>query len=345
MIKSNKYLELDIGKNHREKCPIGKIAEKLVILEKLDRGLYAQEISRNSSFSVKKLSKIIHSLKHQGYITMIQRYPKLYQLTKLGRLFLANGEPEVIQVQNEIKEREDQPDLLKTLRVHKLRFKNELYRKPSWLLRFTREGRYNGIRVKVVNMKNWVKHILEFHYNDFNGLEKIEVCNNVIIYNFNRIKEEQYVKSKESLQNYLQDRIQDCKDARDFLLQKGFEIDPRKPEFCQKPHFAIETHGAPGTIGALGQYMNITVKTPEEVREVDDSPRTGGEEETDNMEKAVAIFDISQQLEDLKTENQALRKDIQELTRTLTNLANGNGLDIKPNTKPNTQDNSGGMYQ
>ena len=83
------------------------------------------------------------------------------------------------------------------------------------------------------------------------------------------------------------------------------------------------------------------MKTLEEVREVDDSPKTGGEEETDNMEKAAAIFDIPQQLEDLKKENQALRNDIQELTRTLTNLANGNGL----GNKPNTQDNSGGMFQ
>ena len=341
MIKSNNYLELGIVKNHRKKCPIGKIAEKLVILEKLDQGLYAQEISRNSSFSVKRISTIINSLKDRRYITMIQSYPKLYKLTKLGRLFLTNGEHEENQVQNEIKEREDQPDLLKKIRVHKLRFKNELYRKPSWLFRFTREGRYNGIRVRVVNMKNWVKHILEFHYHDFNGLEKIEVCNNVIIYNFNRIKEEQYVESKESLQNYLQDRIQDCKDARDFLQQKGFEIDLRKPEFCQKPHFAIETHGTPGTLGALGQYMNITMKTLEEVREVDDSPKTDGEEETDNEKKAVAIFDIPQQLEDLKKENQALRNDIQELTRTLTDLANGKGL----NNKHPTQDNSGGMFQ
>ena len=341
MIKSNNYLELGMVKDLREKCPINEISKKLVILEKLDKGLYAQEIARTTSYKIGRLSKIINSLKHQGYITMIQPYPKLYQLTKMGRLFLANGEPEVIQIQNEIKEREDQPDLLKTLRVHKLRFKNELYRKPSWLFRFTREGRYNGIRVKVVNMKNWVKHILEFHYNDFNGLEKIEVCNNVIIYNFNRIKEEQYVKSKESLQNYLQDRIQDCKNARDFLQQKGFEIDPRKPEFCQKPHFAIETHGTPGTLGALGQYMNITIKTPEEVREVDDSPKTDGEEETDNEKKAVAIFDIPQQLEDLKKENQELKNSIKELTQSITNLVNGNELD----NKTPTQDNSGGMFQ
>ena len=215
--------------DYREKCPIGEIAEKLVILEKLDQGLYAQEIFRTTSYKIGRLSKIINSLKLQGYITMIQAYPKLYQLTKLGKLFLANGEPEVIQVQNEIKEKNCRPDLLKKLRVHKLRFKNKLYRKPSWLYKFQYEGMYNGIKVKVVNMKNWVKHILEFHYHDFNGLEKIEVCNNIIIYNFNRIKEEQYIESKESLQNYLQDRIQDCKEARTFLVRKGFEIDPRDP--------------------------------------------------------------------------------------------------------------------
>ena len=334
-------MQLGIVEDYREKCPIGEIAEKLVILEKLDQGLYAQEIFRTTSYKIGRLSKIINSLKLQGYITMIQAYPKLYQLTKLGKLFLANGEPEVIQVQNEIKEKNCRPDLLKKLRVHKLRFKNKLYRKPSWLYKFQHEGRYNGIKIKVVNMKNWVKHILEFHYNDFNGLEKIEVCNSVIIYNFNRIKEEQYKESKESLQNYLQDRIQDCKEARTFLVRKGFEIDPRDPEFCQKPHFAVETFGTPGMLGSLGQYMNITMKTLEEVREIDDSPDTDGEEETDNMEKAVAIFDIPQQLEDLKKDNQELRNNIKELTRTLTNLANGNRLDNRIHTK----DNSGDMYQ
>jgi len=314
----------------------------LVILENLDRGLYAQEISRNTSFSVKKLSKTINSLKVQGYITIIQRYPKLYQLTKLGKLFLTNGECEKKQVQNEIKERIIKPDNLLKQRVHKLRFKNELYRKPSWLFKFTREGIYKGIRVKVVNMKNWVKHILEFHYNDFHGLEKIEVCNNVIIYDFNRIKEEQYVESKESLLNYFLDRIQDCKDARDFLQQKGFEIDLRDPDFCQKPSFAIESCGAPGTVGAIGQYVNFTIKTLDEIREADESPPVlGGEEETDNMKKAVAMYDIPQQLEDLKAENQEMRRCIEELTRALTNLADGNGSD---NKKP-TQDNSRGMFQ
>ena len=103
----------------------------------------------------------------------------------------------------------------------------------------------------------------------------------------------------------------------------------------------METFGTPGMLGSLGQYMNITMKTLEEVREIDDSPDTDGEEETDNMEKAVAIFDIPQQLEDLKKDNQELRNNIKELTRTLTNLANGNRLDNRIHTK----DNSGDMYQ
>ena len=87
--------------------------------------------------------------------------------------------------------------------------------------------------------------------------------------------------------------------------------------------------------------MNLTIKTPEEIREVDDSPKTDGEEETDNEKKAVAIFDIPQQLEDLKNENKELRNALEELTRSITNLTNGNGL----NNKHPTQDNSGGMFQ
>ena len=327
---------------HREKCPIGKIAEKLVILEKLDRGLYAQEIVRTTAYKIGQLSRIIKSLKLRGYITIIQRYPKRYQLTKSGKLFLANGEPKAIHIQNEIKESEDQPDYLLKLRVHKLRFKNELYRKPSWLYKFTREGMYNGIRVRIVNMKNWVKHILEFHYNDFNGLEKIEVCNNVIIYNFSRKKEDQMVKSKESVKNYLMDRIEDCKNARSFLIQKGFEIDQRDPVFCQKESYAFQTQGAPKSFGSLGKYINVIIKSTKEIREADDSPKLGeGEEETDNREKAESIFDIPQHFEEMRKENQDLRNAVQELTRTIANLVKGNGLD----NQNHTQDNSGGMFQ
>jgi len=298
LINSDRFNRLgENGKIQENLGENGKTSDKKIIIKLLDKGFYAQEIVRKTSFSASFLSKTIKSLKEQGLITQIGAYPKIYKITYKQNLFLENGEYAEKRAQNEQLERKIKPVWLKKLRVHKLRFKNELYRKPSWLYKFQCEGIYNGITVSVVNMNNWVKHILQFHYHDFNGLEKIEICNDVIIYNFNRIKEEQFVESKESLQNYINDRIQDCKDARDFLLQKGFDIDSRDPTFCQKPHLAIQTKGTPGTLGSLGKYLTATIKMPNETIEIDDSPKLGeGEEETDNLEKAESIFDVPERI-------------------------------------------------
>lgn len=297
---------------------IGKTSDKMIVLNLLDQGLYAQEIVRRTSLSASFLSKTISSLKKEGVITQIRAYPKVYKLTYKDKLFLGKGEYAKKHAQNELLERKIRPVWLKTLRVHKLRFKNELYGKPSWLYRFKNKGIYNGIRVRVVNLNNWVKYILTFHYDDFNGLEKIEICNNVVIYNFNRIKEEQYVKSKESLRNYINERIEDCKDVRTALIQQGFNIDSRDPTFCQKPHLAIQTKGTPGTLGALGKYLIATIKMHEETREIDDSPKLGeGEEETDNLEKAESVFDVPERIKNIAHELSELKIELKNERREL----------------------------
>ncbi|MFW9875039.1 MAG: hypothetical protein ACFFG0_18190 [Candidatus Thorarchaeota archaeon] len=235
---------------------------------------------------------------------------------------------------------------MKKIRVHKLRFKNKLIQKPSWLNRIQNETIIYGLNVKRVELKNWTKFLITFNYHDFNGLEKIEVCNHVIIYNFNRNISKQYVSSKESLEDYINARIKDCKQIRAFIGEKGFVIDNADPEFCQKPHFAIETHGEPNSIGSLGQYLNISVKTPEEVREVDDSPDTGGEEETDDIEKAKSYFDMPNELENIKTEISELKSamvemanGIKEMAKTFTSLIKQPEQPIEINT------DSGGMFR
>jgi DNA-binding IscR family transcriptional regulator len=299
---------------------IGKTSDKTIVLNLLDQGLYAQEIVRRTSLSASFLSKTISSLKKEGTITQIQSYPKVYKLNYKDQLLSEKGERAKKHAQNELLERKIKPVWLKTLRVHKLRFKNELYGKPSWLYRFKNKGIYKGIKVRVVNLNNWTKHILEFHYDDFNGLEKIEICNNVIIYNFNRIKDEQYVKSKESLRNYINERIEDCKDVRTALIQQGFSIDSRDPTFCQKPHLAVQTKGTPGTLGALGKYLIATIEMPEETREIDDSPKLGeGEEETDNLEKAESIFDVPERIENVARELSELKIGLRNDRRELIN--------------------------
>ena len=316
MINFIKYQKITNWKNHREKVPIGKIVQEIEILKLLDQGLYAQEIVQKISLSQKKLSRIINSFKKRGLILQTKRYPKVYQSTNLGKLILDQGDLKQKRIQEYIKEEKTKPNWLKEIRVHKLRFKNKLIHKPTWLNGVRNVEMRNGFSVKRIELKNWTKFLLTLNYQDFDGLEKIEVCNDVIIYNFNRIIDEQYVSSKESLEKYIRARIEDCKKARAFIQQKGFEIDNNEPVFCQKPHFAIETFGDPGALGSLGQYLNISIKTSNEIREVDDSPDTGGEEETDDIEKAKSYLDMPIELENIKTE-------ISELRKAMTEMANG----------------------
>ncbi len=346
MINSINYRKITDWKIHRKKLPIGKIVREIEILKLLDQGLYAQEIVQKISLSQKKLSRIINSFKERGLILQIKRYPKIYEITELGKLILDQGDIKQKRIQEYITEEKIRPNWLKEIRVHKLRFKNKLIHKPSWLNGVRNTSIQNGLIIKRVELKNWTKFLLTFNYQDFDGLEKIEICNDVIIYNFNRIKDEQYVSSKESLENYINARIEDCKKARALIQQKGFEIDNNEPEFCQKPHFAIETYGDPGALGSLGQYLNISVKTSNEIREVDDSPGTGGEEETDDIEKAKSYLDMPNELENIKTEISELRKamtemanGIKEMAKTFTTLVKQPEQIIPIKTEP------GGMFR
>ncbi len=342
MINFINYQKITNWKNVRKKLPIGKIQEELVILKMLDQGLYAQEIVQKISVSAKKISRIITSFKERGFLTQIRAYPKVYQLTNLGKLILTQGDPKQRRIQEYTKEEKAKPKWLDKLRVHKLRFKNKLIQKPSWLSGVREQEQRNGLTIKRIELNNWTKFLLTFNYQDFNGLEKIEVCNKVIIYNFNQNIDEQYVSSKEDLDTYLATRIEDCKKAREFIQQKGFTIDNTEPVFCQKPHYAIETHGDPKALGSIGPLLNITIKTPNEIREFDDSLGKGeGEEETDDKEKAKSMFDVPQQIENLDEKISNLEKamigmvdGIKEMTKIFSSLVKQPEQTISIKTDP-----------
>lgn len=337
---------MPIGKKCREKIAhCGKIEEELVVLKYLDQGLYAQEIARKGLLSAKKLSRIINSMKSRGLITQIHAFPKFYQCTIMGKVFLDRGEISEKQLQNEINVRRKLPDWVNQIRVHKLRFKDKLISKPSWLHRIKKEGFYSGLYVKRIELTNWTKFIIVFNYQDFNGLEKIEVCNKVIIYNFNRKKFAQFVDSKESLINYIEARINDCKRARVLMEQSGFEIDSRDPIFCQNPHFAIESKGAPNAIGSLARYLAITAKMHKEVREIDDSPKNGGEEETDSIEKAKSYFDVPDEITNIKDTISEMKDAIKEISSGFKTMAEAFKLMTSQPDKAGPITNQPGMFK
>lgn len=330
----NDQMTTNWKKSRTTKCKNGKIDDHIKILKQLNEGLYAQQITQKGFFSAKKLSQIINGLKTNGFIVQIQNFPKLYNLTTKGKMLL-EADPSVDdqkKYQNEKLENDLKPSWLKDIRVHKLRIKNKLIQKPSWLGQVKNGSNFRGLCITKVELQNWTKHVITFPYDNFNGLEKIEVCNNVIIYNFNRNKKEQYVSSNESLKNYLEDRFNDCKNVRDFLNNKDFVIDMGDPKFCQKPHFAIESNSSK-EIGSLGKYLNLTVKTPEDTREIDDSPKTGGEEETDNKEKAKSYFDIPKEIEEMKIAMNEMVSQMKVMAQAFTSFFKQPDNQIPNNTR------------
>ena len=226
-----------------------------------------------------------------------------------------------------------------------LRFKDKLISKPSWLHRSKKEGFYSGLYVKRIELTNWTKFIIIFNYQDFNGLEKVEVCNKVIIYNFNRKKFAQFVDSKESLINYFEDRIKDCKKARILMEQSGFEIDHQDPIFCQNPHFAVVSKGDPNAIGSLARYLAITAKMHKEIREIDDSPKNGGEEETDDIEKAKSYFDVPDEITNIKDTISEMKNAIKEIASGFKTMAEAFKLITTQPDKTVSITNSEGMFQ
>lgn len=328
MINFNKYHKITTWKNPREKVPLGKNVENLEILELLDKGFYAQEINKKTLLSPKKLSRIINSFKSRKLIEQIQSYPKRYKSTTLGKLILAQGDLNQKRIQEFIPDKRILPKGIESVRVHKLRFKNKLVQKPLWLNQIRDKGVIHGLNVKRVELNNWTKFLIFFNYQDFKGLENIEVCNDVIIYNFNRNIKEQYVSSNKELESYFEDIIFNCKHARNFLAQKGFVIDEKDPEFCQKPHFAIKSNGDPGIIGTLGKFLNITIETPTETRAIDNSPpKEKGEEETDDIKKVKSYFDIPDELDNMKENISNMNGKINELSEIVSGTLNKEDLD------------------
>lgn len=67
------------------------VINAIEILKLLDQGLYAQEIVQKGLFSNSSLSRIINSFKERGLIIQTKPYPKIYEITTLGKLILKQG--------------------------------------------------------------------------------------------------------------------------------------------------------------------------------------------------------------------------------------------------------------
>ncbi|MFW9970762.1 MAG: hypothetical protein ACFFDF_11245, partial [Candidatus Odinarchaeota archaeon] len=113
---------LDKWDFHHKKFPI---IGNFKVLEVLGEGMYAEEISRKYSISKVKLSRIISFFKKRKFIEQIQAFPKMFHLTKIGKLILTQGDLSQTQIQEFISDKREFPEKFPPARVHKLRFKNQ----------------------------------------------------------------------------------------------------------------------------------------------------------------------------------------------------------------------------
>jgi len=354
----------------------GKNVKNVEILELLGKGYYAQEIVQKYSLSTSFLSRIVNSFESRGLIEQIQTYPKRYKLTQTATLILEQGDLNQMIISEFITGKKRSPKKLPPVRAHLDRFKNELIQKPSWLNRIRDRGIVNGLIIKRVELKNWTKFLIFFNYQDFNGLENIEVCNNIIIYSFKQKLGDQLVSSKEEVVDHKKDLILNCKQARSFLQEKGFSIGQEEPVRCQKPHYGISSKD-PRHIGQLGKELLMTIKTDNGSIIIDDSPGIDGEEETDSEEKAFSYFAMPDELDKIKgdvneikekidqivdnTGDKTQKSEISELKNKITEIVEGIKEGLKegfekmtqaliesinpPKQKIQVETDSGGMYQ
>jgi len=310
-----------------------KLIETIEILKKLKKGYYAQQIAKQTNFSPSFLSKKINLMLKAKLIKLQKRdkkIPKFYNLNPKGKFLIKQqiSEEDIIKEKNREKESKLKPrDLLKT-RCHKLRFKDHLIYRPSWLSTDKRKRFLRQFRIKKIDMNNWKKYILYIDQSQFSGIASIEVNLHNVVYNFKKDYSEQIIASGESIENYIQDRKKECLKARDFLKNKGFKFTNGNIDFAQKPHLAFETKQEQD-LASLGKYLTATVKKPAETIEIDDSPKTGGEEETDSIEKAQSVLDLPEDLQELKEKvehlgnrNKQLVKEDKDLVDQMTIMSN-----------------------
>lgn len=313
LINSDNYQKITNLKLLRKKVPIVKLVKHLKILELLDQGFYAEQINQQLGVSKTFLSRIISSFESRGLIEQIESYPKRYKLTKNGTLILEQGDLNQKRISEFVSDKRKSRIKLPPVRGHKDRFKNELVQKPIWLNSIYNKGMVYGLNIKKVKMNNWEKSLIYFNYNDFNGLDNIEICNNVIVYNFKQKLKDQVVSSEEELLQRKKNLISSCKQARSFLQEKGFVIGQEEPIRCQKPEYGISSND-PRHIGQLGKDILMNIETDKETIVIDDSPKENGEEETDSEQKVVSYFTLPDEVDKVKADLSEMKEHVKQQT-------------------------------
>jgi len=312
--------------------PFAKSEIEINVLEYLSRDCYASHIARELKIPPRKVSTIIKWLIKNELITYIKdSYPKKYQTTQRGLAVLKFpnlSDKSLDQLESREKEKER---LLKIdyskVRVHKVRIKDVLIQRPSWLFGVSKKQRTNlrGLDIERKPMNNWECFIIRNLRQVFKGLSSIEVNVHKIIYNFKMDEKDQYVYAGESIEEYEQKLLNFAKDKiRPFLKQKDFTIDESiDPAFLVSRDYANKLNGK---MSGLGSNLNVVTTDSDgnsvEIK-VDDSLKDGeGEIETTSTTAAQDGLDLPKNVKELKTDMTEVKQAITEMSSNIKDMVN-----------------------
>ncbi|MGV9198637.1 MAG: hypothetical protein ACOC4M_07335 [Promethearchaeia archaeon] len=294
---------------------------QLRILKLLEHGHYGKKITRKVTLSQHKIYKIIRKYRSAGYIRLINNYPKLYQLTQTGKYYKQylekqqNISPEIKTLKKQHKNQ---------IRIHNVKFAQEGGFIPSNLYHLqghkTLKTEYKGLKwtVKIIkneSMKNWDYFQVQVPLSMFGGIKEIRLTPNKVIYMFNRGNEDQYVDATlQAIEDYEENRREDCKTAREWLNSQGFSIPAADLNKSGKFHYE-----GPNSCGLLEKFI-IKLQNGREVWNDDSFGEGDSAIESDDPEYMVDFVRLPQHVKKNKEEIKDMKQLFSNLNSNLQKL-------------------------
>jgi hypothetical protein len=304
------------------------------VLHRLFKGSYESKIAQNTNYSHYKIRKTIHQLEDNNFIQKIPGKPILYQLHNKAKLFLRDFVKDKQLTRKQLNNKtisNNNNNNKDKLRAHNYAFENKMIERPNWLSKIqdkkTFKTKYHGrafrIDIKKVQMTNWCYYDIEFPLIMFEGLKTVRLEKNNVVYYFDRPLEAQYIPAVRGAKKaFINDRIQDCIDCRNFLEKKmNVRIDQDIPKMRFKPEYAFNLNGRL----KAGKHYNAKLKLQNgALLKADDSLQTNeGELESEDFDLLCDIVNAPKEIQEIKTQ----LNDISDIKNKIKNI-NANQQEI-----------------
>lgn len=307
------------------------------------QGSYGTEIAKRLVFQNSKVWSITRKLKRKGLISLKSKGHyniKYYKLTPKGELLLSSLTEEKQEDQPKKKARKSSlwPYGLIEFGIHAIRYKQPLIHKPGWLYQITKIAQHDGVVVKRVILNNWDKFLIQLHnYKNYNGIDNIEICNNIVIYNFRLTLEDSLVSTIEELDSFKEERIKGCVQGRQKLEQIGFELgSDEEIDVAQKFHYVLKTEDTL-RYNDIGDFIIAHIKDDKRTIMHDHSPEVGPAEiEIDNETDVKEVLEAPKKVQQIEDDMSDLKEDVSDLKNSTSDLKDAMSQILRSQTELNT---------